>query len=212
MSTPEPLIRPPLQRRSQASLERVLEAGLQVLQEQGVEGFTLQEVSQRSGVSIGSIYARVNGREALIMAIYEHAMQWTEEESSIAGQVAARDDLGPRERIEMLVTDTANMMLAHGEVLRVFMHQAPLNSDIWQRGAEKSQANARAFEEAMLVHRDDIGHPDPELAVDIAFRMIYCTIARRITHGPVFETARVVSDEELVREVARAAADYLTGT
>jgi AcrR family transcriptional regulator len=211
MSTPEPLIRPPLQRRSQASLERVLDAGLQVLQEQGVAGFTLQDVSRRSGVSIGSIYARVNSREALIMAIYEHAMRWTEEEAINAEEVAARGDLAPRERIEMLVTDTANMMLAHGEVLRVFMRQAPLNSEIWRRGAEKSQANAHAFEGAMLAHRADIGHPDPDLAVDIAFRMIYCTIARRITHGPVFETARVVSDEELVRELARAAANYLIG-
>ena len=62
----------------------------------------------------------------------------------------------------------------------------------------------------MLAHRNDIGHPNPELAVDITFRMIYCTIARRITHGPVFETEREVSDEELVGELARAAADYLT--
>ena len=181
-----------------------------MLQEQGVEGFTLQDVSRRAGVSIGSIYARVSSREALIMAIYEQAMRWTEEEESAAAEVGAREDLTPRERIEILAADTANLMLAHGGVLRVFMRQAPLNAEIWQRGAEKSQSNARAFEEAMLAHRDDISHPDPELAVDIAFRMIYCTIARRITHGPVFETERKVSDEQLVSELARATADYLT--
>jgi AcrR family transcriptional regulator len=211
MSTPEPLIRPPLQRRSQQSLERVLKAGLEILQEQGVNGFTLQDVSQRAGVSIGSIYARVPSREALIMAIYEEAMRWTEEEIEKSERTGAREDLTPRERIETLVTDTANMMLAHGEVLRVFMRQAPLNSEIWNRGAEKSQANARAFEQAMLEHREDIGHPDPELAVDIAFRMVYCTIARRITHGPTFETERIITDGELVGELTRAAADYLIG-
>jgi AcrR family transcriptional regulator len=60
----ESVIRPPLQRRSQESLERVLAAGLEVLIDVGFEGFTLQEVSRRAGVSIGSIYARVPSREA----------------------------------------------------------------------------------------------------------------------------------------------------
>lgn len=208
MASSEPLIRPPLQRRSQESLDRVLRAGLQVLQEDGFEGFTLQEVSRRAGVSIGSIYARVSSREALIMAIYEQAMAWTDEQDLIERD-AVRDDLTPRERIELLVTDTANTMLAHGDILRVFMRQAPNNPDIWQRGAEKSQATAKAFERAILEHREHLAHPEPELAVDVAYRMIYCTTARRITHGPRFESSRAVSDKKLVREMARAVADYL---
>jgi tetracycline repressor-like protein len=122
------LIRPPLQRRSQESLERVLAAGFELLKEEGFEGFTLQAVSKRADVSIGSIYARVPSREALFMA---------------------------------------------------------------------------------LEHPEDIGHPDPELAIDVAFRLMYCTIARRITHGPHFESPRDVSDQELVAELSRAVADYL---
>ena len=144
MASSEPLIRPPLQRRSQESLDRVLRAGLQVLQEEGFEGFTLQEVSRRAGVSIGSIYARVSSREALIMAIYEYAMAWTDEQDQIERD-AVRDDLSPRERIELLVTDTANTMLAHADILRVFMRQAPVNPEIWERGAEKSQDDGQGL-------------------------------------------------------------------
>ncbi len=80
MSQSEPLIRPPQQRRSQESLERVLQAGFELLQERGFDGFTLQEVSARANVSIGSIYARVPSRESLIKAVYERAMVWTEEQ------------------------------------------------------------------------------------------------------------------------------------
>jgi AcrR family transcriptional regulator len=208
MSTPEPLIRPPLQRRSQESLERVLQAGLEVLQDEGFEGFTLQEVSRRAGASIGSIYARVPSREALIMAIYERAMEWSSDQS-VFERDAHRDDLTPRERVERLVSDMANDMLAHADVLRVFMRQAPMNPEIWQRGAEKSQETAKLFQAALLEHRQDLTHPERELAADVAYRMVYCTIARRITHGPKFESARAVSDKKLVRELARAVADYL---
>src|ERR1700758_5344762 len=127
MATPQPLIRLPVQRRSQESLERVLDAGFKVLQERGLDGFTLQEVSQRAGVSIGSIYGRVPGKEALIMAIYERETAWTE----AAGR----------------------------------------------------------FARAVLKLREDLRHPEPELAVDLAYRMVYYTIARRITHGPKFESS-----------------------
>lgn len=208
MATSEPLIRPPLQRRSQESLERVLQAGMEVLQEQGFEGFTLQEVSRRAGVSIGSIYARVASREALIMAIYERTMAWTDEQDQLKRD-SLREDLTPRERIETIVTDMAENMLGHGDVLRVFMRQGPISPEIWERGAEKSQETSKVFVRAVLEHREDISHPEPELAVDIAWRMVYCTIARRITHGSKFESLRAVSDKRLVRELARAVADYL---
>jgi AcrR family transcriptional regulator len=208
MASSEPLIRPPLQRRSQQSLERVLEAGFAVLKEQGFEGFTLQEVSRRAGVSIGSIYARVPSREALIMAIYERAMAWSAVENEFISHLD-RAGGSPRQRVEAIVTEAAEEMLRHADTLRVFMRQAPMDQEIWSRGASKSQATAKAFESAILQHRDDLRHPEPEVAVDVAFRMVYCTIARRITHGPKFESRRPLSDKKLVRELARAVADYL---
>jgi AcrR family transcriptional regulator len=208
MATPEPLIRPPLQRRSRESLERVLDAGFKVLQERGLDGFTLQEVSERSGVSIGSIYARVPGKEALIMAIYERATAWAEEEDD-GLRAIAEEDLAPRERIEAIVAYLANDLLAHRHILQVFMGEAPRTAYWSHRGSEKSQQTAVRFTRAVLELREHLGHPEPELAVDVAYRIVYSTIARRITHGPKFESARQVSDKKLVRELARAVADYL---
>jgi len=209
-SMSEPRVRPPLQRRSQESFERVLQAGFQVLQEEGFEGFTLQRVSRRAGVSIGSIYARVPSREALIMAIYDRVMSWAHEHRAVE-VLAEREDLTPRQRVEAVVIETANTMLGHADVLRVWMRQAPLHPEILQRGAEVSQVEAQVFSRAILKHRGEIAHPDPELATDVAFRLVYCAVARRITHGPRFESTRALSDERLVREIARATADYLVG-
>jgi hypothetical protein len=65
------------------------------------------------------------------------------------------------------------------------------------------------FSGAVLEHRDEIRHSDPELAVDVAWRMVYNTTARRITHGPSFESTRPLAEDQLVTELARAVADYL---
>jgi AcrR family transcriptional regulator len=208
MATSQPLIRPPLQRRSQESLERVLTSGFEVLKEQGFDGFTLHEVSRRAGVSIGSIYSRVPSREALIMAIYERAMSWTDERDAISRD-ANRYDLTPRERIELIVTDMATAMLGHADTLRVFMRQAPLHREIWEQGAAKSKRTSATFTEALLTQREHISHPDPELAVDIAWRIAYNEIARWITHGPSFESPRKLNEKTMVRELARAIAAYL---
>ncbi len=206
---PEQLIRPPLQRRSQKSLERVLQAGLELLVEKGFEAFTLQEVSRRARVSIGSIYARAPNRDALILALHARAMEHMIDQEQQFEVDSLREDLSPRELVELLVTDMATITLNNGPMLRVFMLQAPLFPEILRRGQESSQATAQLFESALLRHRDAIRHPDPELAIDIAYRMVYCTVTRRITHGPTFESAREVSNEERVRELARAVADYL---
>jgi len=211
MSTPEPLIRPPVQRRSQAALERVLTAGLEVLQEVGFEGFTLQEVSRRARVSIGSIYARVPSREALILAIYDRAMEQILAEEDRISDASDLDSLAPRELVQTLVIEMANIMLGNADVLAVFMRRAAVDPEIWRRGAETSHIFANVFHETLLRHRDKLTHPEPKLAVDIAYRFVYCTLARRITHGPTFESPRCVSDDALVRELARAAADYLLG-
>ena len=208
MSTPEPLIRPPLQRRSQESLERVLQAGFELLKEEGFEGFTVQAVSKRAGVSIGSIYARVPSREALIQAVYERAMLWTDEQAEPLERAAHRPGTA-REQIEAIVVEMGTQVIEHGDVLRVFMRQAPLEPWIMERAAVKSQATAEVFTQAMLEHRDEIRQADPELAVDVAWRIVYNTTARRITHGPGFESTRPLDDERLVRELACVVADYL---
>jgi AcrR family transcriptional regulator len=208
LSQSEPLIRPPQQRRSQESLERVLQAGFELLHERGFDGFTLQEVSARANVSIGSIYARVPSREALIKAVYERAMLWTDEQTEPLEQAGHRPGT-TREQIEAIVVEMGTQMLAHGDVLRVFMRQAPLEPWIMERAAEKSQATCAVFTHAILEHRDEIRHEDPELAVDVAWRMIYNSTARRITHGASFESTRPLGDSQLVSELARMVADYL---
>lgn len=187
----------------------MLEAGLAILKESGFEGFTLQEVSRRAGVSVGAIYSRAPSREALILAIHERAMADLDVKEDQLRSDSSRAGLSPRELVELLVSDLANVMLGEAEMLRVFMRQAPFNNEIWRHGSASATDASRIFSESLLAHRDKLGHPDPELAVDVAFRMVFCTISRRITHGDTFESARRISDEQLVAELSLAVADYL---
>jgi AcrR family transcriptional regulator len=209
VTAPDALIRPPRQRRSREALERVLRAGSELLQDVGYEGFTVQEVSRRSGVSIGSIYGRTPSKEALILAIHDREMERIGRENERIRAASERAGLSARELIETLVREAAAIMLGNAAVLRVFMHRAVIDEEIWRRGSERSHELARAFERALLDHREVVTHPDPELAIDVAYRLVYSSLARRVTHGSQFESSRAISDDDFVRELARAVADYL---
>src|SRR3954452_18184105 len=132
---PDPLIRPPLQRRSQKLLERVLQAGADLLREVGYEGFTLQEVSRRSGVSVGSIYARTASKEALILAIYERETARMAGENRSIAETSHREDLRGRALVTALVEQMAASVLRNSETLRVFMHRAVVDCEFWELGA-----------------------------------------------------------------------------
>jgi hypothetical protein len=89
------------------------------------------------------------------------------------------------------------------------MHLGAIDGEIARLGSERSKELARQFAATVLLHRDEIAHPDPETAVDVAFRMAYCTFARQVMYGPVFESDRPIGWNELVEEVGTACAAYL---
>jgi AcrR family transcriptional regulator len=204
-------VRPPLQQRSRASFERVLKAARELLEEEGYQGFTLASVSARAGVSVGAIYARVPSKDALFYAV--HARVMDELAVEYAKIVEEESDLliPARELIAATVRRFAEPFRTHSAILRVVMHRGAVDDLVAELGSQASSAQADQFRSIILSRRSEIVHPDPELAVDVSYRMVYCTLARQVMYGPVFESSHAVGWDELVREIAVAAAAYLLG-
>jgi AcrR family transcriptional regulator len=200
-------VRPPKQKRSQESLERVLEASIGLLEDRGFDAFTVQEVSQRAEVSVGAIYARFGSKENLLRAVHRHSMEALQEAQTEA--VAALDGRPAREVIVEAVRTIAGIFRGNEPLLRAFMHLGAVDEEISRRGSEASTDLAKQFEATILGHGDEIAHPSPETAVDVAFRMAYCTFARQVMYGPTFESNRPIGWDELVDEVGNACAAYL---
>ena len=70
-----PAMRQPKQDRSRVALERLMAASREILHEGTFELLTIAEISKRSGVSVGSIYARFGGKEDLFIAVMMEVMQ-----------------------------------------------------------------------------------------------------------------------------------------
>jgi AcrR family transcriptional regulator len=186
----------------------VLDAGTRLLEERGYEGFTLAEVSRRARVSIGSIYARAPSKDVLFRAIHERAMERValEQREPWAGA-----DLPTPALIVRAVGLVAAPMRAHGPLLRVFMHRGVVDGVIAARGAEISRQVGDRFKELVLTRRREFTQADPDLASDVAFRLVYCTLARQLMYGPAFESTTPIGWDALVAELGEVCVRYLTG-
>jgi len=203
-------LRPPLQIRSRESLERVLEAGEELLIEKGWDGFTVQEVSRRAAVSIGSIYARAPSKEALILAVYDRAIGRVAAENAAALVPDSHwEDMSPRELIEGAVHEVGRQMLRNEAFLRVVMNRSPVDHVLRERGDKQIGLLSTRWEELLARHKDAVGHPTPSLAIEMAFRMVFATLARRIAQGPDFGSTRRVTDDRMLDELGHAVAAYL---
>jgi len=59
------------QRRSRELVSAILEAGVQLLENEGDESLTTNRIAERAGVSIGSLYRYFPNKEAILAAIYD---------------------------------------------------------------------------------------------------------------------------------------------
>ena len=67
-------VRPPKQQRSREAWNRVLDAGVAILEDGGYDAFTIAAVCERASVAPTAIYARTTSKDALFLAVYEHGI------------------------------------------------------------------------------------------------------------------------------------------
>ncbi|MFF4417195.1 TetR/AcrR family transcriptional regulator [Streptosporangium sp. NPDC001559] len=199
----EGLLEEPQQRRSRRSALQILDAARTVLARDGVDGFTMAAVSEASGISIGGIYGRFDGKQGLMRAVGDMILTRLE------------DDL--TERLERAGTTLADVVLAFVTCLSedVASHAVhPLaehSTDDEPLRARKLRARERMFASfrlAVLRHEDEIGHEDPEAALLTVFHMCLSSFltAYDLGGGPGLPK----SAAHLRDELARAGLAHLT--
>ena len=100
-------------------------------------------------------------------------------------------------------------LLAERELLHVIMSESVFDPVLRQAGREINKARREAVAEALLAHRAEIGHPKPELAVNVAHSTIMAVIRIRMIYGPSSDLQGGYSDKLLFREVTKALTAYL---
>lgn len=68
------LVKEPQQARSRRTLARILQASLDLLETDGPDALTVTRITKKAKSSVGSFYARFDGKEDLVRYVGEHAL------------------------------------------------------------------------------------------------------------------------------------------
>jgi len=204
----EDAVRDPQQGRSRRSLESVLAAGIEILAEGGYDALSIAAVSERAGVSVGSIYARFKSKATLFAALQKRMLEDIDAEQE---QLFAKASGTDAQIVDQAIQELATHFHRKEALLRVMIMRGAVDAKAKALGSASSLRLARHFEAHLLKRIGRFNHEDPALAVDVAFRMVYASLTRRIISGPTFESPREVPWEQFVAEVSRACQLYLVG-
>jgi AcrR family transcriptional regulator len=182
-----PGLRLPRQKRSQRTLERLLESGAEVFAERGYDGLTIAEVCRRAEASAGAFYTRFEGKDALVRAVHDHEMSAMGDDVSAMYAVGpAWDHLDTAALIDRAVRLLAKHFRTRAGLIRAIVLRAATDPVMRASGALAITRMADAFTACLLARASEYPHPDPESAVRGVFGMAFEMISWDVAFGAEF--------------------------
>ncbi|MAM39804.1 MAG: TetR family transcriptional regulator [Erythrobacter sp.] len=201
--------RKPRQGRSLASFERMLEATRELMLERGSEDFTLQDVSNRGNVSIGSIYLRFESKDRLLYAVIGQELQTIVEREAAMVEAIASQSGSLKEFLAKYIEAYIAFMAEHATMLRAIMQRAAIDPVVSPCGKEAGHKALSGTADVILSFRDEIKGDDPRGKSEAVLHMIFASVARRFGLGVSAEAADPMIWERLRPQLSEMAYAYL---
>jgi len=201
--------RKPQQGRSKASLERMLAAARALMLERGSEEFTLQDVSERGQVSIGSIYLRFESKDNLVRGVIAEALDaLAADESAMIAQLG-QDCPDLATFVPAYVEGYAEILRRHAPLLRLTMERAASDPLVSAPGKENALRAETQSTQAMLAHASEFGGSDHVVKAQSAYHIMFAILARQLSLGSSGESVHNYDWSSLKRELGRMCLAYL---
>lgn len=194
--------RPPRQSRSQRTLERIVRASLQILDEEGAGALTVQAIVERAGSSVGSFYARFDGKDELLEYLGERV--WREAAERWDQALSSRDwsALDTAALVDGAVRLLGEAGRSRASYLRA-LERAPGARDDAYTSFQAHVATGLAS--LLLERRGEPVHPDPEVAVALGLTAALALLEEPAAGSP----GAGVPPERRVEEASRLLRTYL---
>ncbi|WP_298740709.1 TetR/AcrR family transcriptional regulator [uncultured Microbacterium sp.] len=189
-------VRPPQQRRSREAWERILAVGADLFVEGGLDALSIGEVCRRAKVSAPSLYARVDGRDGLIAAVYEHLMVRVRASDRELLEALPAGSGTPAQRIAAVVEAVAEQFSRNADVLRPIIAASLQDEWVHARGVQESRRLVDGLADAL-----DLGE---EAGRDIA-TMLFAELVMSTMYGIDFASPHSPDDADLRARLVRMA-------
>ena len=171
----------PLQRRSRAMVEVLVEATTRVLLREGYEACTTNRVAEVAGVSIGSVYQYFPNKESLVMAVMEgHQAQMQAELVERLSQLANAD---LKTAVHEMLGAMLEVQRLQPKLHRVLLEQVPRIGAL-RRLHELNGQYAPLVEGWLEAHRAELGITSPSVAAYVLIGAVEGVLSRVMMEKP----------------------------
>jgi AcrR family transcriptional regulator len=207
MTTPR--FRPPQQSRSQATLDRILDAAETVLEEKSFSEATLAEIMDRAGVTVGAFYRRFPDKDALLHLLDNRFFAELHELATTALGDAKWQGATAAQIVTEFTDIAVRLYKSRRGLLRSLFLRARTDPVIMQSAREVNAHYVERLRTLLLARQSELHHPCPERAVELGFMILIGALRETVLFGEVWPNPQAVVDDGLSKELARAYLAYL---
>lgn len=204
----------PQQARSRESLRKLLKAAAEVLGQHGVEGTTIPRIARHAGLTPGAIYRRFPDKDALLETVILGILERQDERLRVALTPEMARQIPLAVFAEQVITNMLISYRASAGLLRAVRQfvQGRDQTAFYTKVAKQEMRTFHYMMELFMVHRKEIRHRDPQVAVAFALVMLGSTLIELILVDHDLRCWQVVipkDDQTLKRELLRNFLNYL---
>jgi AcrR family transcriptional regulator len=190
----------PRQQRSRKTLERVLDALVELLAKKPFEEITMAELARRARIAVTSIYARFENKQALVLAAHErHRDEMIREIDQLLDPARWQGA-----SLEIIVREVITRVIADRRSRLPLLRAALLINDpeVYERAAQISRHVSERMTILLSPHLDWPAKGERERTIDFALRAATSVLQQRLVFGEIEPARFRLSETELGRRLA----------
>jgi AcrR family transcriptional regulator len=193
-------VREPRQARSQATLERFVEATGELLEERSFEQITVADIVSTAERTVGSFYARFEDKYAVLHVLVERHNGRVRDVVHAFCDPIRWEDVSVAEFVAQSVALNVSAYRRSSALFRAALTAAATDDRFRASRRETMQFCAEQQKRFLLSRVDELSCSDPARASDLMFELVAATLDHELLFGRFTTTAPLV-DGQLVREL-----------
>jgi len=204
----------PQQERSRESERKLLKAAAEVLGQHGVDGATIPRIARHAGLTPGAVYRRFRDKDELLETTILGILERQDERTKVGLTPKAAAQIPLPVFADQIIGSMVVSYRANAALLRAMRQfvQGRAHTEFWKKVSIVEMRTFRRIVDLFVVHRAEINHPQPKMAVALGLMTVISTLFELVVlpqDPSLYKGLWPQDDRTLKKEVVRVFLNYL---